>query len=514
MNVAQLSVEALDRFGVYESTCCQGQWYTNAEVMRKSCALATVLRDRGIAPGDRVVVIMPSRVEVQMAFHAIARIGAVIIPIMPQLIAAEIEYIVDDSGAETVITTPELAAKIVEATNGIANFRQILLFGDNDVATREEGDWENISPVVESAAPLSTMHACDAGDLALLVYTSGTTGRPKGVMLSHGNLICNVSGVAEMVNWPPRVRTMTILPMSHVYGIMLMYLGVVTGAVNVIVSWFEAKEVLKTIEEFRVERCSFVPAMLVALLRHPDRSCYDVSSLTNVIAGSAPLSEEVRNEFEQHFGCRLVDGYGQSEATAAVATYWDHDAFVQGACGSPIPGMEVTIRDSDNQPLPLGETGEICVRGPCVMLGYWKNEAATRESIVDGWLHSGDIGHMDERGFLFVTDRTKDIIIKGGENISPRQIEEILFRMCGVAEVSVYGVPDVEYQEEIAAAIVTHGQYVSEEAVRQHAGAFLAKFKVPKYVHFCDELPKNANGKVLKRSLRAAWRVESQTTGT
>jgi len=502
MNTAQLAIDALDRFGEYESQYFEGRWYTNVELMRRAGALASVLQDRGVKPGDRVVVMMHSCLEVPHAFHAIARIGAVIVPLMPQLIAHEVRFIIEDSGAQTVITEPELAPRVVEATQGIAGFRQTLVCGETQLL-----GCENLKPLIEAAAPMQTLCDREPNDLAVLVYTSGTTGHPKGVMLSHGNLVSNIEAVAALFDLPRDHRSMMVLPMSHVYGMLLMNLGALMGGVNTMLRRFDPEAALRTIDEFKVERCSLVPTMLVNLIHHPRRANYDVSSLKVVSAGSAPLSEEVRREFERLFDCRVVDGYGQSEATCAVTAFQDEEPFVVGSVGRAVPGVELCVQDDAGQPLPTGQTGEICIRGPSVMLGYWNNEQATRETIVDGWLHSGDVGHMNERGYLFITDRKKDMIIKGGENISPREIEEALYRLPGVAEAAVYGVPDPMFQEEIAATIVVkRGQMVTAADVREHAGLYVTRFKVPKYVLFEEALPKNSNGKVMKRALREAWK--------
>ncbi len=501
MNVAQLAVDALDRFGEYKSSYFEGRWYTNVELMNRWCALATLLKEHSIKPGDRVVVMMQSCLEVPAAFHAIARLGAVIVPIMPQLVAPEVRYIVENSGAETVITSPELAPKLVEATAGIAGFRQILVFGQSDIR-----GCINIQPLVESATPIDSLVDRQPDDLAVLVYTSGTTGHPKGVMLSHGNLTSNVESVASLFDLPRDYRSMMVLPMSHVYGILLIYLGALMGGVGTMLRRFDPTEALQTIQDFKVERCSLVPTMLVHLINHPEREKYDVSSLKIVSAGSAPLSEEIRTEFERLFDCRVVDGYGQSEATCALTAYRDEDDFVVGSVGRAIPEVELCVQDQANRQLPPGQEGEICVRGPNVMLGYWKNDEATREAIIEGWLHTGDIGRVDEQGFVFITDRKKDMIIKGGENISPREIEEVIYQLPEVSEAAVYGVPDDLFQEEIAVSIVPKpGQQPTAEQVRDHAARFVTKFKIPKYVLFHDELPKNSNGKILKRTLRQEW---------
>lgn len=501
MNVAQLALDGITEFGEYESWHFEGHWYTNTELIDRGCRLATVLSERGIQPGDRVLVMMGSCMEVPQAFHAIARIGAVAIPIMPQLIAREVNYIVENSGAETVITAPELVATVAEATQGIEGFRQILVFGDADGEAAED-----ISAAVEGAAACDSLYDAQDDELAVIIYTSGTTGHPKGVMLSHGNLINNIRAASELFAAQTKERSLMVLPMSHVYGMMLMNIGVILGGQNVLLRHFDPEKVLQTIEEFEIERCSLVPAMQVALIYNPAREKYDTSTLKTVTAGSAPLSVDVQNAFAKLYDCRVVDGYGQSEATCAVSGYGDGEPVVPGSAGRALPGLEISVQDIDNKPLGPNETGEICIKGPSVMQGYWRNEEATNAAIIDGWLHSGDIGHVDENGYVFITDRKKDMIIKGGENISPREIEEAIAAMPQVAEASVYAVPDERFQEEIAVSVVPMpGTDLTEEQIREAAAAQVTKFKVPKYVFFTPALPRNANGKILKRALRDQW---------
>lgn len=501
MNAAYLANEGVDRWGEYPATFFEGREYTNVEQLDFACRLATVLKAHGVQPGDRVVVMMATCVEVPASFQAIWRIGAIIIPIMPQLIAPEVKYIVENSGAEIVLTSPGLAGVVAEATGDIAGFREILVFGESDVPGTT-----NIESQVEAASPNESIVEKEYDDLAVLVYTSGTTGHPKGVMLTHGALIDNAKSVAALFNQSQRSRTLMVLPMSHVYGMLLMNISGLLGQYTAMLRRFDPEETLRMIEEYRVERMSLAPTMMVYLLNHPSREKYNVSTLKYVTGGSAPLAEELRLEFQRKFGCRVTDGYGQSEATCAVAAYRDDEQVVPGSAGRPLEGIEICIKDDDRNVLGPNETGEICIRGSIVMKGYWNNPQATAETIIDGWLHSGDIGHMDENGYVFITDRKKDMIIKGGENISPRQIEEAIFRHPAVAECAVFGIPDAQFQEEIAAAVVLKaGQQATEEEIQQLTLQYVTKFKRPKYVLFRDQLPKNSNGKILKRKLREEW---------
>jgi len=508
MNAANLAIEGLQRHGDYTAAYFEGRAVCSAELMEMVQRLATVLREQGVRRGDRVVVVAYTCLEVPIAFQAIWRLGAIAIPVMPQLLAREIHYIVENSGAPFVLAVPGLAAKAAEATRGIGGFRKLLVFGESGVP-----ETLDIDPLLLRAAPLDSVVECQQQDLAVLVYTSGTTGHPKGVMLSHGNLIANARATLELLHLKPMHRTLMALPMSHVYGILLMNVGSIAGSITAYLKWFDAVEALAAIEKYRIERASLVPTMLINLIHCPERENYDTSSLRIVMAGSAPLSEEVRLEFQRLYHCRVADGYGQSEASCVVAAYQDDEPVVPGSCGRAIPGVAVTVMDDAGRQLPAGETGEICIQGDLVMQGYWGNEQATRETIVDGWLHSGDVGHLDENGYLFITDRKKDLIIKGAENISPREIEEALYRHPVVAECAVFGVFDPKYQEEIAAAIVLKpGQTATTEELSQHVLQYVTRFKQPAFFDFRDSLPKNSNNKILKRTLREQFEQRQGTS--
>ncbi len=507
MNAAYLANEGLERWGEYPSTFFEGREYTNAEQLDFACRLATVLKAHGIGPCDRVVVMMATCVEVPASFQAIWRIGAVIIPIMPQLIAPEVRYIIENSGAQFVLTSPDLAPVVAEATTDISGFREILVFGESDLPGTV-----NIVPEVQAAEPQAEIFEKSDDDLAVLVYTSGTTGNPKGVMLAHGGLIDNAKQVAALFTQSQRSRTLMVLPMSHVYGMLLMNISGLLGQYTAMLRRFDPEETLRMIEEYKVERMSLAPTMMVYLVNHPTREKYDVSSLKFVTGGSAPLAEELRLEFSRLFGCRVADGYGQSESTCAVTSFRDDEEVVPGSAGPALDGVDVCIMDDDLNVLAPNETGEICIRGSIVMKGYWNNPQATAETIIDGWLHSGDIGHMNEDGYVFITDRKKDMIVKGGENLSPRQIEEAIHKHPAVAECAVFGVPDAKFQEDVAVAVVLKpDQTATAEEIQQQALQYVSKFKKPKYVLFRDQLPKNSNGKVLKRKLREEWIADSES---
>ncbi len=504
MNAARLSLDNIDHFGEYTSTWFEGQGYTNIQRYAAACRMAAVLRAHGVKPGDRVLVMMLNSTDVTAAFIAIWKIGAVIIPVTPMWNAREVRYVLEDSGAEIVITSPELAARLIEASGGLPGFRKVLVIGETDAAGAI-----NIEPELASAAPYDPMLDCAADDLAMLLYTSGTTGAPKGVMLSHDNILFINEAIYENNRHLGQIRGLQALPLSHVYGTLMMNLGMRMGTSAPILRHFDAKKVLESIQTYRVERLALVPTMLVLLINHPDREQYDVSSLQFTATGGAPLPEATRLEFERLFGCKVMQGYGLSESSGALTGYNPDDDYRVGSVGPALPGVEMCVMDFENRVLPAGETGELCSRGRHVMKGYLNKPDATRETIVDGWLHTGDIGYMDAGGYVYITDRKKDLIIKGGENISPREIEEGLYTHPAVAEAAVFGVPDPVYGENLVATIVLKlGQTATEAEMKQHIGGYVTKFKIPARIAFLDSLPKNPSGKILKRALREQFSTQ------
>jgi len=273
---------------------------------------------------------------------------------------------------------------------------------------------------------------------------------------------------------------------------------------------FDPLMIFAAIERYQVGYLPVVPTMLVYLLHHPERGKFSFSSLYRITSGGAALPERLRAEFQEAFRCRVDQGYGMSESVAVATSYDDHECYRSGSAGRPEPGVEVRIVDDKNRPLPPRTVGEICVAGDNIASGYWQNPAATEESFVGGWFHTGDVGYLDEDGYLYITDRKKDLIIKGGENISPREIEEALYLHPAIAEAAVVGIPDPVFGEEICAVIqLKVGTAASDEDIRRHVGQYVGKFKVPSRVVFQGALPKNSTGKIQKRAIRAQFVVES-----
>lgn len=466
--------------------------------MKYAQRLAAVLRHYGVKSGDVVAVTMNNCPEISASFQAAWILGAAILPIMPQLIAPELRYILDHSETKVVITSEELTAKVEEAAVGLTHLKHILVAGNCDSVNATD-----IRQDIETSEAIEDLQKRGSDDLALLVYTSGTTGKPKGVMLSHSNVIANAEPGQDLFIDKSQFRFLSVLPLAHVYGVLTMNLGNLVGMINVLHPQFNPQKVFEDIEKFQIQRISVVPTMLTYMVGFPGRDDFDLSSLERVSSGGAALPNQLRLEFEKTFDCIVTEGWGQSESTCIITAYRENESFRPGSAGRVVSNYEICVQDNDGNELSAGETGEFCVKGPHVMKGYWKNEVATDNAIVDGWLHTGDIGHLDEDGFVYITDRKKDLIIKGGENISPRGIEENLYRHPSVAECAVFSIPSKQFGEDICAAITKRPDtQVTEDEIKEHLGTHLSPFKIPARVVFLEQLPKSSVGKLLKRKAR------------
>jgi long-chain acyl-CoA synthetase len=505
-NLARLAEAAFERRGDYESLLFEGRWHRSAELFDRACRLAGGLSELGIAPGERVVVSMANCPEVSIVYQALWRAGAVVTPATFLLTAPDLRHVIADSEASAVITTPDFVDKVREATDGLECVRHVI-----STSTGSNGDSGQDGVLALSALEEADPRAIVArseGDLAALLYTGGTTGRAKGVMLSHANLWFTGGAVQEAAHVPGVSRSLMTLPLSHSYGILVTISAMHTPErpVTVLLRWFDPRVFLEMIAEHRLQTSAVVPSMIHLLLAQPLEE-FDLSSLVFLGCGAAPLAPQAADEIERRIPTVTVrQGYGLTETAALIATN-PAGREKPGSVGVPIPGAVVQIVDEEERPLPMGEVGEICCRSPAVMRGYWRAEQATADTIRNGWLHTGDVGYLDEEGYLFIVDRKKDVIIRGGFNVYPRDVEDALLEHPAVTGAGVVGRPDERHGEEVVAfvSLAAPGSVSADELIgwaRRRIGGY----KYPREVHFVDAMPLTAVGKLDRKALRARVR--------
>jgi long-chain acyl-CoA synthetase len=511
--LSDLSIYNCVRFGPYTAMIYEDQEdvreFTNMDIAREAAQLAVGLHALGIQKGDRVIVMMVNCPEVIISYQAIARAGAVIIPVMPLLKAPEVRYIAENSAAKTIITSPILLPLLRGALADIPTMQHIICNGDvPGGGTAHAGPGihayrDVVKSGVEGAEDfLKPVQDVSPDDTAVILYTSGTTGRPKGVVLTHRNLISNaIGGRGPERESRDEETNLAVLPLAHAYGIVAANVFFLRGLTIIAHPRFDTSAVLSAIERYRIASFAGVPAMFVALLYTPDADKYDTSSLQICVSGSAPLPVAVLESFEQKFGCRILEGYGLSEASAVLTGHGLDMLRKAGSVGKPIAGVEVVVVDENDQPVPVGEVGEVIARGPNIMRGYYNMPEETRATLRDGWLHTGDMGRFDEDGYLYIVERKKDLIIRGGFNIYPRDVEEVLNSHPAVLEASVVGVPSERMGEEVKAFVVTRSP-VDAETLMAYCQQSLANYKTPSQIEFINALPRNAVGKIDKKELR------------
>ncbi len=463
--------------------------FTYAMLSAQSGAVAAELTGKfGVKSGDRVALWLKNRPEFIPAVFGILGAGAVLVPINNFLKPDEVNYILKDGGIDVLITDDELA---IHAPALLAARPQLKIFKVQNFPASP-------SPISHLPSPPTR----NESDLAVIIYTSGTTGRPKGAMLSHGNLLHNVESCRLVLETVDQDRMAVLLPLFHSYMLTVgIFLPLIVGGSLVLVkSLNQPRQIL---QELCARQATILPAippfyrMLAGSpvpIKLPFRIC---------ISGSAPLPGPVLKDFEAKYGIPLIEGYGLSEASPVVSKNPIHGVRKPGSIGLPVPNVEVSAQDDSGKILGVGEAGEICVRGGNVMLGYWNQPEETARAFRNGWLLTGDIGYRDADGYFYITDRKKDMLLVNGNNVYPREIEEVIYQFPGIKEVAVIGVPDARKGEQpVAFVAAAEGQTVDEKALFQFIRGKLADYKVPKRIVFMPALPRNATGKILKTELR------------
>jgi long-chain acyl-CoA synthetase len=496
-NLARLAQTAFERRGDYPALLFEGTWHQSGELFDRAQRMAGGLSALGVAPGDRVVVHMANCPEVGISYNALWRAGAVVTPATFLLPEAELRHVVADAQACGVITTPEFLDKVRAATDGLPDVRFI-------ACTETEADGVVAVSELERGAAGPIVPRSD-GDLAALLYTGGTTGRAKGVMLTHGNLHFTGAAAHRSSHVPGINRALATLPLSHSYGILVTIAGMHSpeAPVAVLMRWFNAVSVLDLIEEHGLQTSAMVPSML-SLLLGQELETHDLSTLQVVSCGGAPLAPEIVEEWSRRVpGVTIRQGYGLTESAALIATT-PIGQGKPGSVGIPIADCEVRIVDDGGQSVPTGEVGEIICRSPAIMQGYWRAPDASAQALRDGWLYTGDLGYLDGDGYLFVVDRKKDLIIRGGFNVYPRDVEDALVEHPAVAMAAVVGRPDPRHGEEVVAFVAAApGATIDPEALIAWSRERIGGYRYPREVHLVAEVPLTSVGKIDRKALRA-----------
>jgi len=464
---------------------------TYGDLDQASSRVAGMLRDRGVRPGDPVGIMVPNVAEFAVIYYGVLRAGGVVVPMNPLLKAREVGYYLGDSGA-----------RLIFAWHGFA--------GEAQAGAQPAGaeavvvDPDTFPGLVAAAPPGDGVAERAGGDTAVILYTSGTTGTPKGAELTHANLARNAEVVrTDLLRLTPSDVIFGGLPLFHAFGqTCTLNTAVAAGACVTLLPRFAAGEALEILATHHVSVFEGVPTMYIALLGHPERAAYDTSALRLAVSGGAAMPVEVLRGFEEAFGCQVLEGYGLSE-TSPVASFNHPDrARKPGSIGTPVRGVEMRVVDKEGNEVPQGDVGEIVIRGHNVMKGYWHRPQDTAKAMPDGWFRTGDMGRVDADGYFEIVDRKKDMIIRGGYNVYPREVEEVLYEHPAVAEAAVIGLPHPALGEEVGAAVVLKpGAGVTADELRDHVKSQVAAYKYPRVVWIVSELPKGATGKIVKREI-------------
>jgi long-chain acyl-CoA synthetase len=500
----RLAEDTWERLGGRSTLHFEGQSWTGLELAERTRRVSRGLRDAGLRPGERVVVCMANCPQVGLTYNAVWRAGAATTPVLFLLSEDELRHVLADSAAAYVVTTPEFLAKVAAAGAGLDTLRGIVLVGEPDGS--EVG-----VPLIDFAdlerAPEGDLVERDPTELAALLYTGGTTGRSKGVMLSHDALSSAAWAAVAAgrdTDEEPTTSSLLPLPLSHVYGLTVTIMGLhaTEPGSSVLMRWFDARGWLELAARHQVEISALVPSMFQMLLAEPMED-YDLSSLRKLASGGASLAREVAEEFCKRVPqVEITEGYGCTESGAIISTS-PPGQIRPGSVGKPPAPIEVRIEKSDGTDAAVGEDGEICVRGPNLMTGYWNAPEETAHALRDGWLHTGDVGRFDADGYLYVVDRLKDLIIRGGINVYPRDVEEALLEHPDIVGAGVVGRPDPKYGEEVVAFVqVRPGASLTADEVVAYAKEHLSAAKYPRDVRIVDALPLTSVFKLDRKRLR------------
>jgi long-chain acyl-CoA synthetase len=482
-----------------------GRQFTYAEFDQAVNRTAALLASHEITRGDVVSLLMPNSAEYIIAYFACWKLGALAGPVNSLLKEHETAFVMSNSEARAILIHSEFQERIESIRAELPHLRSVINFDDEAKATFEFREQESDGLVVRAPS-------IGEDDDAIIIYTSGTTGKPKGCLLTHGNVSANARQISEWLHFTEDDRLLTIMPLFHMNAVSVTTMSALhAGGSTVISPKFSASQFWQIISDYQVTSFGSVATMLSILLSNYPEGVPEglqTSQLRFAMCGSAPVPAEVMKKFEETFNCPVVEGYGLSESTCRSTFNPPDERRRAGSCGLPI-GNEMKVFDDNDNEVAEGELGEIVLRGENILKGYFKNPEATANAFRDGWFHTGDVGYCDKEGFFYIVDRKSDMIIRGGENIYPREIDEVLYQHPAVAAAVTIGVPDELYGEEVAAFVVLKdGMKVSEEELISHCQKELADYKCPKSVRIVKDIPKGPTGKLLKRELAKTYATE------
>jgi long-chain acyl-CoA synthetase len=490
-NLAQHLLDTAAKHGERPALRMDDASLTYAEFRDAAGRVAAGLRARGVEPGDRVGMVLPNVLSFPVVFYGALLAGAVVVPMNPLLKAREIEYYLTDSGARLVVAVEPSAQAAAEAAATV---------GIEAVTVGPALPEELMGPAGDASAPVER----DDEDTAVILYTSGTTGKPKGAELTHAGLTSNARTTEEtLLEGTANDVIMGCLPLFHVFGLTCsLNAGVMAGSCLTLIPRFDGSKALSVVQRDEVTVFEGVPTMFSAMLHAPDRGEVDMSSLRLCVSGGSAMPVEVMRSFEEAFGCIVLEGYGLSETSPVSCFNHPHAERKPGSIGTPIRGVEQRLVDDDGKDVPSGEVGEIAIRGENVMKGYWQRPEDTAKAIPDSWFRTGDLARLDEDGYYFIVDRKKEMIIRGGYNVYPREIEEALYEHPAVAEVACVGIAHPDLGEEVGAAVALKpGATVEVDELRGFVKARVAAYKYPRHLWLVDALPKGPTGKILRRAV-------------
>ncbi len=468
--------------------------------------LAGALAALGVKRGQHVALMLPNVPQFTIAYYGAHYLGCPVVPLNVLLVADEITYHLNDSDAVALVVWEGFLEQAKVAAARSAHCKHVIVARADSTSEGSLGPLHEMTALIAGGTAITDLPDTMPDDTAVILYTSGTTGRPKGAELSHFNLAYNAEYAGNgLMSLSPDTVALAVLPLFHSFGQTVIQNAVLrAGGTIVLVPRFDARLAFELMHKHRVTVFAGVPTMYFALLNLPEADQYDVSSLEHCVAGGSPMPVEVMRAFDAKYGVNILEGYGLSETSPIASFNTRHRAKKAGSIGTPIPGVELKLTDDAGQTITESlVAGEICIKGHNVMKGYYKRPEATAESVKAGWFSTGDIAHRDDDGFYFIVDRKKDMIIRGGFNVYPREVEEVLYGHPAVLEAAVIGVKHESHGEEVKAVLALKaGHKVTSEEIISYCKMHLAAYKYPRLVEFRDALPKTATGKILKRELR------------